>query len=155
MTTTSVAKVVLTPRERQILESLATGDALAVVARDLEIREGAAAGYLKLAKNKLQGVSETAAAVAVGYATEAITRPVLLDPAALFLPREQRDLVPLIARGMAAAQMATELDRPVTDVRADGRELLAALRARNRSHLITRAWQFHVLTAGQVIAWLR
>ncbi|WP_149180495.1 LuxR C-terminal-related transcriptional regulator [Streptomyces sp. TRM49041] len=154
MKTTTITKVVLTPRERQVLEGLATGDALAVVARDLKIREGTAAGYLKLTKNKLHGASETAAAVAVGYATEAITRPALLDPGMLFLPREQRDLVPLIARGMAAAQMATELDRPVTDVRADGRELLATLQARNRSHLVTRAWQFQVLTAGQVIAWL-
>lgn len=60
MTTTTIAKVVLTPRERQVIEGLAAGDALAAVARDLKIREGTAAGYLKLAKNKLHGVSETA-----------------------------------------------------------------------------------------------
>lgn len=155
MTTTTIAKVVLTPRERQVVEGLAAGKALAAVALDLKIREGTASGYLKLAKNKLHGVSETAAAIAVGYAFEAITRPPLLDPETLFLPHEQRAIVPLIARGMAAAQMATELNRPVTDVRADGRELLTTLQARNRSHLITRAWQFQVLTADQVTAWLR
>ncbi|CAL9360068.1 hypothetical protein SUDANB105_00645 [Streptomyces sp. enrichment culture] len=155
MTTTTVAKVVLARRERQVLQGMASGKSLAEVAVNLKIRESTAAGYLKLAKHKLRGVSETAAAVAVGYATEAIERPPLLDAEALFMPREQRDLVPLIARGMAASEMATELSRPVTDVRADGRELLLAIGARNRSHLITRAWQFQLLTASQVVAWLR
>lgn len=155
MTTTTVAKVTLAPRERQVLQGLAAGDTLAVVALSLKIREGTAAGYLTLAKKRLHGVSETASAIAVAYATEAIDRPPLLDPETLFLPREQRDLVPFIAQGMTAAQMATELNRPVTDVRADGRELLATLQARNRAHLITHAWQFQVLTADQVIAWLR
>ncbi|AKN68739.1 hypothetical protein QR97_02010 [Streptomyces sp. PBH53] len=155
MTTTTIAKVVLARRERQVLQGLATGNTLAQVALDLKIREGTANGYLKLAKNKLSGVSDTAAAVAAGYATEAIEPPPFLDPEALFLPREQRDLVPLIARGMAAAQMATELDRPVADIRADGRDLLLTLQARNRAHLITRAWQFRILTADQVTTWLR
>ncbi|MGC5042472.1 LuxR C-terminal-related transcriptional regulator [Streptomyces albidoflavus] len=155
MTATRVAKVILAPREKQVLEGLATGNALAVVALDLKIREGTASGYLRLAKHKLHGVSETAAAVAVAYATDAIATPPLVSPETLFLPREQRDIVPLIARGMAAAQMATELNRSVTEVRADGRELLVSLQARNRAHLITRAWQHQILTAEQVIAWLR
>jgi DNA-binding CsgD family transcriptional regulator len=113
VTTTTVAKVILAPRERQVLEGLADGSTLAAVALNLKVREGTAADYLKLAKRKLYGVSENAAALAVGYATEAIDRPTLLEPDALVLPREQRDLVPLIARGMTAAQMATELKRPV------------------------------------------
>lgn len=154
MTTTTTAKVVLAPRERQVLQGLAAGNTMAAVALDLKIRHGTAEGYLKLAKNKLH-VSETVSAVAVGYATEAIQRPPLLDPEALFLPHEQRDLLPLVAQGMAATQMAVELGRPVTDVRKDGRELLLSLQAHNRAHLITRAWQFRVLTAGQVIAWFR
>ncbi|MBT2405588.1 MULTISPECIES: LuxR C-terminal-related transcriptional regulator [unclassified Streptomyces] len=155
MTTRSVAQVVLTSRERQVLQGLAAGDPIAKVAQDLTIREGTATGYLKLAKNKLHGVSETPAAVAVGYAIEAIARPCLLDPEALYLPSEQRALVPLIARGMGPAQMAAELHRPVADVRADGRELLTNLQARNRTHLITRAWEFEILTTDQVTAWLR
>ncbi|MEV5338337.1 LuxR C-terminal-related transcriptional regulator [Streptomyces sp. NPDC052676] len=155
MTTTTIAKVVLARREQQVLQGLAAGKTLAEVALDLKIREGTANGYLKLARNKLRGVSDTAAAVAVGYITEAIDRPPLLNPEALFLPREQRDLIPLIARGMTASQMATELNRPVAEVRADGRDLLLALQARNRAHLITRAWQFRILTADQVTPWLR
>ncbi|MFF1417974.1 hypothetical protein [Streptomyces sp. NPDC058280] len=150
-----IATVVLAPRERQVLEGLSAGSTLAVVALDLKIREGTAAGYLKLAKNKLHGVSETPAAVAVGYATRAITHPPLLDPETLYLPREQRDLVPLIARGMGPAEMATELDRPVTDIRSDGRGLLTNLGARNRTHLITRAWQFQILTPDLVAVWVR
>ncbi|MFJ3212787.1 LuxR C-terminal-related transcriptional regulator [Streptomyces flaveolus] len=155
MTTRTVAKVVLPRRERQTLQGLAAGKTLAEVALDLKIREGTAVGYLKLAKHKLHGVSDVAAAVAVGYVTEAIERPPLLDPEALFVPREQRDLVSFIARGITALQMAAELGRPVTDVRADGRDLLMALGARNRPHLITRAWQFRILTTDQVTRWIR
>ncbi|MET7716308.1 hypothetical protein [Streptomyces sp. NPDC005407] len=153
--TRTVARVILAPRERQVVEGLANGSTLAAVALDLKIREGTAAGYLKLAKHKLYGVSESAAALAVGYATDSITCPELLDPEGLFLPCEQRDLVPLVARGLASAQMATELDRPVVDIRSDGRELMEILRAENRAHLVTRAWQYQILTAEQVIAWLR
>ncbi|MFF4543644.1 hypothetical protein ACFY1J_05265 [Streptomyces sp. NPDC001406] len=155
MTTTTVARITLAPREQQVLEGLADGSTLAVVALDLKIREGTAAGYLKLAKRKLYGMSENAAALAVAYTTEAITRPQLLDPEALFLPDDQRDLVPLLARGMAAAQMATELKRPVDIIRRDGRDLLTNLRARNRAHAIKRSWELQVLTAEQVVAWLR
>ncbi|MFC5804519.1 hypothetical protein [Streptomyces formicae] len=155
MITTSVARIILAPREQQVLEGLSGGSTLAVVALDLKIREGTAAGYLKLAKRKLYGVSENAAALAVGYTTEAIARPPLLDPETLFLPDGQRDIVPLLARGMAAAQMATELKRPVDIIRRDGRDLLTNLRARNRAHAVKRSWEFQLLTAEQVIAWLR
>ncbi|MFI9078770.1 LuxR C-terminal-related transcriptional regulator [Streptomyces sioyaensis] len=153
--TRTIAKVILAPRERQVLEGLADGSMLAAVAQSLKIREGTAAGYLKLAKRKLSGVSETAAALAIAYATASIDRPKLLDPAALYLPREQRDLVPLIAREMTAMQMATALNREVDVIRQNGRELLANLQARNRAHAITQAWKYQILTADQVIKWLR
>lgn len=155
MTPMTNAAIVLTPRERQVLEGMSDGSSLSDVARHLRIREATAAGYLKLAKCKLYGMSETAAALAVGYGTDSITCPPKLSPEALFLPREQRDLVPFIGRGMAAAQIATELKRPVDIIRRDGRDLLTNLQARNRAHAITRAWQYRVLTAGEVIAWLR
>ncbi|MFI1201639.1 hypothetical protein ACH4VR_19670 [Streptomyces sp. NPDC020883] len=159
--TTTVARVILAPRERQVVEGLADGSTLASVALGLKIREGTAASYLKGAKRKLYGVSDNAAALAVAYATRAVTLPKLLDPETLYLPQEQRDLVPLIAQGMRAAQMATELKRAVTVIRRDGRELMANLggspdcpRVRNQVHVITRAWQFQVLTADEVITWL-
>jgi len=154
VTTTTVATVVLARRERQVLEGVAAGDALDVIARRLVIEVGTARSYLKLARYKLYGVSDSVFAVALGYATEAITRPPLLDPKSLCLPREQNAVVPLIAQGMAAAQMATLLDRPVNTVRADCREVLKTLHARNRPHLVTRVWQYQCLTADQVIAWL-
>ncbi|GAA3082869.1 LuxR C-terminal-related transcriptional regulator [Streptomyces rectiviolaceus] len=157
MTTKHVTRIILAPRERQVLEGLAAGASLPVVANDLKIREGTAAGYLKNAKRKLHGVNETPAAVAVAYATEAIVRPELRDPETLFLPREQRVLVPLIARGLTAAQMVTELTpKPKVDIiRRDCRELRVNLQALNRAHLVTRAWEFQILNAEQVIAWLR
>ncbi|MEN8656099.1 hypothetical protein ABCR94_37395 [Streptomyces sp. 21So2-11] len=152
---TTIARITLAPRERQIIEGLCNGSTLAVVAQDLTIRGGTAAGYLKLAKRKLHGVSDNAAAIAVGYATEAIDRPALLDPAGMCLSLEQRQLVPFIARGMRSAQMATELKRPVNIVRRDGRDLMTNLGAKNPAHIVTRAWQYQILTAGQVISWLR
>lgn len=168
--TMTIVRVILAPRERQVVEGLAGGSTLAEVARNLKIRPGTASGYLRFAKRKLHGVSENTAALAVGYATQAITRPELLDPETLDLPREQRALVPLIARGMTVAQMVTELKRspgahpvrpeltaaPSVDiVRRNIGELMGNLQALNRAHLITRAWQYQILTADQVIAWLR
>lgn len=168
--TTTIVRVILAPRERQVVEGLADGSTLAEVARNLMIRQGTASSYLKFAKRKLHGVSENTAALAVAYTTQAITRPDLLDSEMLDLPREQRALVPLIARGMTIAQMATELRRSpgthpvkpetngtpsVTIIRRNIGELTANLQARNRAHLITRAWQYQILTADQVTAWLR
>ncbi|MFE5847565.1 hypothetical protein ACFQ7N_38700 [Streptomyces niveus] len=168
--TTTIVRVTLAPRERQVVEGLADGSTLDAVAQNLKIRKGTAAGYLKFAKRKLYGVSENAAALAVAYAAQAITRPELLEAEALDLPREQRALVPLIARGMTAAQMATELKkssrrRPVGPVstgmpsvdivRRNSRALMVSLEARNPAHVITRAWQYQILTADQVTAWLR
>ncbi|MBD2831803.1 hypothetical protein ID871_10105 [Streptomyces pratensis] len=152
--TTATARIVLAPRERQIIEGLRDGSTLAAIAQDLTIREGTAAGYLKLAKRKLYGVSDNAAAIAVGYATEAIARPKSLDPDELCLSIEQRQLVPLVARGMRSAQMATELKRPVNIIRRDGRDLMSNLRAKNPAHVVTRAWQYQILTAERVISWL-
>lgn len=154
MTTTTAARIILAPREQQVLEGLADGSTLAAVALNLQIRESTAAGYLKLTKRKLHGVSKNAAALAVGYTTQAITRPELLDPAPLYLPPEQRQLVPLVARGIRGAQMAAVLKRPASVVRRDGRGLRANLQARNAAHVITRAWQYQVLTAQQVSSWL-
>ncbi|MFD3514883.1 LuxR C-terminal-related transcriptional regulator [Streptomyces sp. NPDC058657] len=153
--TTTVARIELTSRERDVLQGLADGSTIAAVALNLKLRESTASGYLQLARRKLYGASETAEALAAAYASEAIERPEPLDPEGLFLPREQRDLVPLIGQGMAAAQMATTLKRPVEIVRRDGRDLLRNLRARNRAHVITRAWAYQVLTTEQVLAWLR
>ncbi|MGW8451317.1 LuxR C-terminal-related transcriptional regulator [Streptomyces niveus] len=167
MTTKTIVRVTLAPRERQVVEGLADGSTLAEVAQNLKIRQGTASSYLKFAKRKLHGVSENTAALAVAYANQAITRPELLDPETLDLPHEQRALVPLIARGMTAAQMVTELNRspgthpvkpdttaaPSVDIiRRNIGELMGNLQARNRAHLITRAWQYQILTAEQVTA---
>ncbi|MGW7283161.1 hypothetical protein ACWGIV_33815 [Streptomyces sp. NPDC054844] len=152
--TTTVAKIILAPREREVLVGLADGETLPEVACRLNIRRDTAAGYLKFARQKLHGVSDIPAAVAVAYATEAITRPDLRDPELMDLPREQRRLVPLIALGAPPGEMAAALRRPLATVRHDGRELLRNLNAKNRAHVVSRAWQYRILTADQVLAWL-
>ncbi len=153
--TMTVAKIHLAPRERQVVEGMANGSTLADVAADLKIKVGTASGYLKLAKAKLHGVTEIEAALAVGYATEAITRPDLLDPEGLNLPKEQRELVPLISQGMTSAQMAAKLKRQYDVINRDSQDLLSNLGAKNRAHAVKRAWQYRILTADRVIAWLR
>ncbi|MFF2503485.1 hypothetical protein ACFVTY_08930 [Streptomyces sp. NPDC058067] len=89
---------------------------------------------------------------AIAYATHSITWPELLEPEELFLPREQRDIVPLLAQGMTHPMTAAELDRPLNVVRAEGRRLLVDLGARSRGHVVKEALQFQLLTAEQVIA---
>lgn len=153
--TVTVAKIRLTRREREVVEGLAGGSTLAEVAAGLQIKVGTASGYLQYAKGKLLGLSEIEAVVAVGYATDSITRPSLLDYDKLTVPEEQRELVPLIGQGMTPAQMATALNRQFSVIRSDEQGLLANLGARNRAHAITRAWQYQILTADQVIAWGR
>lgn len=153
--TATVMKINLARRERQVLEGLADGRTLARVASDLTVKTGTATGYLRHARTKLYGASETEAALAIAYATEAITLPEPLDPEGLDLSAEQRDLVPLIARGMSVTEMGTELKRPLDQIRSDSQQLLRNLDAKNRVHAVTRLWQYRMLTADQVIAWLR
>ncbi|MFB6533080.1 LuxR C-terminal-related transcriptional regulator [Streptomyces noursei] len=152
---TTVVRYLLAPRERQVIEGLAEGDTVAAVARSLGLAESTAAGYLKLAKKKLRGTRDISAAVAVGYALRAIGQPVPLDPGAVCLLPEERELVPLIARGLGPAEMASEVRRPLNIVRRDGRRLLVGLGAKNRPHVVKRAWQVGILTEEQVTAWLR
>ncbi|MFB7085736.1 LuxR C-terminal-related transcriptional regulator [Streptomyces sp. NPDC056296] len=152
---TTTIRVALGPRERQVLEGLAAGDTLMQVARDLGISYGTAQSYRKVAKEKLFGVSEAVAAVAAGYAANAISRPPLLSVDAPRVSASQRLLIPLIARGMTSAQMATEVRRPVDDVRADALDLRETVGARNTCHLITLLWQHQLVTADEVTRWLK
>ncbi|MET8690536.1 helix-turn-helix transcriptional regulator [Streptomyces sp. NPDC004732] len=150
----TVSSYALAPRERQILAGLADGDTLVEVAARLQISYGTAQTYRRHAKAKLHGVSESTAALAVAYANEAIAAPEQLDPEAIVVPPEQRDLIALLARGFTPSQMATELRRPISVVRADGRSLLVTLRAKNNCQAIKRAWQYGLLTRDEVMAWL-
>ncbi|WP_307816966.1 LuxR C-terminal-related transcriptional regulator [Streptomyces sp. CRPSP2-6A1] len=145
----------LSLREQQVLQDIAAGDSLWAIAQRLEVEYNTVASYAKRARFKLRCVKDAGAAVAVGYATGAISPPLLLEAAALSVPREQRVLLPLIARGMQAAEMASALKWPVKIVRATERALFVALDASSRPHLVTRAWERRMLTAEQVISWLR
>lgn len=118
------------------------------------ITENTAGRYLTLAKRKL-GVREISTAVAVGYALKAIARPELTNPDTVSLLREERELIPLIGRGLSHSEMANELQRPINVVRRDGRGLLARLGAKNHRHVMKRAWQLQLLTEHEVLVWLR
>ncbi|WP_258017400.1 hypothetical protein [Streptomyces noursei] len=56
---------------------------------------------------------------------------------------------------MTDMQMAIALNRSEAAVRASRRDLHRNLAAHNRAHLVTRGWQYGLVTADQVIAWLR
>ncbi|MGW4345246.1 LuxR C-terminal-related transcriptional regulator [Streptomyces sp. NPDC004690] len=156
MTAPTTTTVALSPQVKQVLEGLAAGDSTADIARRLEIRHSTVGDFFKTARIKLHGAYDSVAAGAAGFATGAIGRPPLLAPDAVSVSREQRELVLLIARGLSAEQIAAELKppRPVADVRAGARELLSSLGVRNRCHLVTRAWQYQLLTDDRVTAWL-
>lgn len=143
----------LAPREREVLESAADGLVVAEVARELNITEHTVSSYLRSAKQRLYDVRDTAAAVAIAYAVSAIDLPQAPGLKAPPLPAEQCALVPLIAQGMTAHQMSASLAQPVHTVRAAARELLVNLDARNRVHLVKRAWCCQLLTGVQVKAW--
>ncbi|MFC7928759.1 LuxR C-terminal-related transcriptional regulator [Streptomyces cinereoruber] len=153
LTKNETSGVALAPRERQVLEGLADGRTLPEVANSLRLRDGTATGYLKLAKRRL-GASENPAALAHAYANGSITRPEQRDPEDLFLPVEQRELIPLIAQGLRATQIAARTKRPVAVVRRDARELMAALGAKNPAHVVTQAWAYQLLTEEQVRSWM-
>ncbi len=149
------APVALSPHEQQVLQGLAAGDALATVAATLKISTDMATSYLGLAKSKLFGMADAPAVIAVAYAVEAIPPPPPRDASGLDLSRAQRDLVPLVAQGMTDIQLAISVDRSENEVRAACRGLLRKLPARNRAHVVTRGWQYRLVTKGQVLAWLR
>ncbi|WP_024756086.1 hypothetical protein [Streptomyces exfoliatus] len=155
MTTTTVARIELAPREKQVLEGLADGSTLVVVAERLRLRDGTARGYLQLAKRKLYGVSENSAALTVAYATGAVLPPQYRDREELYLPRDQMGLIPLIAQGNRATEIAIETKRPLEVVRRDARDLMSALGAKNPAHLVTRAWAYGLLTKELVQPWLQ
>lgn len=143
----------LSPRERKVLERVAGGASLGQIVEELDIREGTVMGYLKAAKVKLHGVKMTPSAVAVGYATQSISRPQLTTEA-LTLSRDLRLLVPLIAMGWSLAEIASWRRLKVYKVQSDCHRLHTILQARSRPHMVTRAWQYKILTEQQVTEWI-
>lgn len=140
----------LSSREQEVLRQLAYGNTLRQVAGILRIKEGAAQFRLRTAKAKLHGVRTTSTAIAVGYATRSLPRPPILGRLIRNFPDELRVLVPVIAQGKSAKQIASHFSMSIVEVRADCHRLLTSLQAKNRPHMITRAWQYQILTEQQI-----
>ncbi|MEW1700734.1 LuxR C-terminal-related transcriptional regulator [Streptomyces sp. NPDC091278] len=147
--------VTLTRQERRALEGLALGLGVDEVAYSLSITAGTVSEYLGNARSKLRSGRENHAAIAMGYATDAITTPVLRQRDEVYVSGERQALIPLIAQGQTQLYMASFLGRNVQEVRADGRGLLVDLAARNPCHLVRRAWEFQLLTRADVARWTR
>ncbi|MFJ9434891.1 DUF6415 family natural product biosynthesis protein [Streptomyces sp. NPDC101490] len=154
-TVTPLQPVILAPQERQVLEGLADGTGIDQVAFTLSITSGTASGYVKSARAKLgPWAPDVPSALAVSYAIEAITAPVLRRRDEIYVSGERQALIPLIAQGLPSPQIALALGRPIQEVRADCRGLRIDVDARNNAHLISRAFEFQLLTAADVAGWM-
>ncbi|MEU0663935.1 response regulator transcription factor [Streptomyces lavendulocolor] len=129
----------LSSRERQVVQGLANGLIVPLIARQLGLSPQTVNSYCLAAKVKFN-VRKAAALVHAAYEAGEIPEPASA-PVAVPLPDGQRALLPLIAQGKSAPQMAAELARPVTDVRNDVRSMMSALGVEQQPHLITRARQ--------------
>ncbi|MFJ6101826.1 LuxR C-terminal-related transcriptional regulator [Streptomyces sp. NPDC092359] len=142
----------LAPQQRRVLEGLALGMGTDEVAYSLSIATSTASDYVRSAKEKLRA-RDIPSAVAMAYATGAITVPVLRLRDEVYVSAERQALIPAIAQGWTQAQIAAALNRSALGVRTDYRGLLDDLAARNTTHLITRAWEFQLLTVTDVARW--
>ncbi|WP_217231281.1 hypothetical protein [Streptomyces anulatus] len=95
-----------------------------------------------------------AALVAICYALGAVQPPELLDPSGIALPQEERDLLPLFAIGLSAADMAAQLDRKQWKVNEQAKEVLDNLQAKTRAQAVHVAWQYGIVTGPAIREWL-
>ncbi|MFD3422435.1 hypothetical protein [Streptomyces decoyicus] len=151
--TATVPRVCLAAEEVQVVEGLADGITLPELPFRLAMPSATADRYLTSAKRKLH-VRENATAVATALAVEAIERPQPLDYVGPNLLDGQRALMPLFVQGMSAEEMADQLQRPLTVVRRDGRQLMRNVQAKNPSHLVKRLWRYRLVSTERVLAWL-
>ncbi|MGW3163299.1 helix-turn-helix transcriptional regulator [Streptomyces sp. NPDC001142] len=143
----TTALLQLTPGEKHLVQLLADGLTLAAAADQLGIAPGTAASRSATARDKA-GVSGVGGLVHEAYVSGAIDPPQAAadsDDAPVCLPDEQSAVLVLMAKGMDAKVMSTELRRPVALVRRDARAVMAAIGAVNPAHAITRAWQLGLL----------
>lgn len=148
MTLTARQPAHLSTRERGVVAGIADGFPMPQVAQKLGISESTAKSYLNAVRDKL-GVRETPALIHNAYRAEVLSRPCPNDERPV-VTLEQWTILHCMAAGYTAKQMATELNRPLTDVRKDTRTLLKVLNAETPAHAVTRGWQ-HRMLGGQPI----
>ncbi|MFE0130172.1 LuxR C-terminal-related transcriptional regulator [Streptomyces sp. NPDC059037] len=133
----------LTWRQREIIQLLAQGASMPEAAAEFSLSRSTVESYVDRVKEAF-GPRELPALLHVLYERDVLAPSELTGPSPDLSP-EQQAILRRIAQGESAARMATELRRPVTDVRRDARALLKTLGARNPAHAITRGWAMGLL----------
>ncbi|MEV0445980.1 LuxR C-terminal-related transcriptional regulator [Streptomyces spectabilis] len=145
--TVNTSTVSFTSRERQVVQGLAEGLTTRAIARRLNRQLGTVRHHITTAKKKV-GAKGQAALVDCSYDLGLI-RPPAREHNTVYVPPEQRTLIPLLARSLTNIEIATETKRSPAQVGRNARQLLKTLDAQSRAHLVTRARQHGLRQAAR------
>ncbi|MER5301333.1 LuxR C-terminal-related transcriptional regulator [Streptomyces lasiicapitis] len=145
--TVNTATVSFTSREKDVVQGLAEGLTDHAIARRLNRKPSTVRHYIATAMKKV-GANRQAALVNYAYDLGLIRPPVREDSTAYVSP-QQRELIPLIVRGLTLDQIAAETHTTSARARRDVRRLMKALDAETRAHVVTRARQYGLLKAAR------
>lgn len=138
-----VATVSFTRRERQVVQGLADGLTDHEIASRLRLSLATVRRYMTTAKRKV-GVTERVALVDRSYGLGLIRSPAC-EPDTVYLTPQHRELLSLVVKGLSKTQIAVDMRRPPSHVRRATLQLMKALGARTRTHVVTRARQYGLL----------
>ncbi|MET8983421.1 helix-turn-helix domain-containing protein [Streptomyces sp. NPDC004539] len=143
----------LSPRPAQVLRLIAEGSTTGSIARDLGVTPGVIRIHLAQALRKTtgsgKGIWARPAAVETAYATGLLPRPARLT-GRVDLPDGQRELIPLLARGLTPDQIAAALHCRRQEAVGELKALERALGAATPAHVITRARQYGLPTSAEI-----
>jgi DNA-binding NarL/FixJ family response regulator len=143
-TTPLTTTPLLTEKERAAVQQLAAGRRVPEIARKLGISEEAVRSRIDAARAKLHA-REAPALVHAAYQHQVLDVP-SATRATPTLPESERELLPLLAKGLDLTQMAAVLRRPLPAVRRTLRSLRMQLGAQNPAHAVSRAWHLRLFT---------
>ncbi|MFD3970305.1 hypothetical protein [Streptomyces cyaneofuscatus] len=140
--------------ESLLLQHLADGALLAELPGLLNIPvRKASALYGKLC-DRLHAPRKPAVLLAICCATGA-KQPALLDPADIAMPAIERELLPLMAVGMTLEGMAQHLALSRGTVERRVQSLMENLQAKTWAQAVHLGWQYQIVTADVITAWLK
>lgn len=135
--------VSFTRREFQVVMGLATGKTDHEIARFLGRSKNTVRRYIATAKGKV-GAKGQISLIARSYDL-GLLQPPAREERTVDLPPQQRALIPLLALNMSKSEIQAELQLSRFKVGMLTRELMQALNARTRPHVMTRARQLGLL----------
>lgn len=140
--------------ESLLLQHVADGALLAELPGLLNIPvRKASALYGKLC-DRLRAPRKPAVLLAICYATGA-AQPAMLDPSDIAMPVTERELLPLMAVGMTLEGMAQHLGLSRGMVERRVQSLMENLQAKTWAQAVHLGWQYQIVTADVITAWLR